>query len=183
MHKLSYLQGNEWIAHTHGACYALPDESAAIRRLTATVPAGDPVVFERLAASMQAPYLLLYVLHTPRGEGEPGRYQSPELSLDELHAFMARFGPYLSADARFDLWAYSPAEQATIVWDRHDQLFGYGPLDRFAAELRALGFNAGDVNVPAPHMHHYRAEYDALANELLEALPWSYSALRPEDEQ
>jgi hypothetical protein len=183
MHKLSHLQGSEWVAHSHRPNYALPEKSAQLQCLTAAVPSGDSVVFERLVASLQAPYLLLYVLHTPRGEGEPGRYQSPELSRSELHAFIAQFGAYLSADARFDLWAYSPEEQATVVWDRHNQLFAYGPLGRFVSELRALGFEEGKVEVPVPHQHHYRAECDVLAKELLCAQPWSHSPLHPEDEQ
>ena len=132
---------------------------------------------------MQPPYLLLYILHTPRGEGEPGRYQSAELSATDLQALMARFGAYLSSDARFDLWAYSPSEDATVVWDRHNELYAYGPLARFSEELRALGFFSGSISTPAPHQHHYRQELDAPASELLAALEWSHSPLRPEDEQ
>jgi hypothetical protein len=112
-----------------------------------------------------------------------GRYESPELSATDFRAFMTRFGEYFSADARFDIWAHSPAENATVVWDRHDQAFAYGPIDRFANELRALGFSEGGCEVPVPHQHHYRAEYDAVAKELLSSMEWSHSPLRPEDEQ
>ncbi len=151
--------------------------------LVAGVPGGDAQVFERLVASLEAPYFLLYVLHTPRGEGKHGRYQSPELSLAEVRTFLEQFRPFLAADGRFDLWAHSPAEQATVVWDRHDQLFAYGPLERFASELRALGFRPGTVAVPDPHQHHYRPECDALAKELLGAYTWHVTPLRPEDKQ
>ena len=263
MHKLSHLRDGQWVAHSFRPSYTLPEESAHTQCLRSAVPSGDSVVFERLVATLQAPYILLYVLHTPRGEGEPGRYQSPELSRNELDAFISQFGAYLSADARFDLWAYSPKEQATVVWDRHNQLFAYGPLarifhqgrarvggdavrrqgvttlrararkeeqrgqraaaplnrvrsaryeldwvleakklsihavlrdigerpgeicglERFVSELRVLGFEEGEVEVPVPHQHHYRPECDALAKALLGAQPWSFSPLRPEDEQ
>jgi hypothetical protein len=96
---------------------------------------------------------------------------------------MAQFGAYLSSDARFDLWAYSPTERATVVWDRHNQLFAYGPLEKFTTQLKALGFYGGKADVPVPHQHHYRQEFDVQAAQLLAAVAWSYSPLRPEDEQ
>lgn len=96
---------------------------------------------------------------------------------------MNRFGGYLSADARFDLWAHSVAEQATVVWDRHNQLFAYGPLDKFSSQLNALGFTDGDASISFSHLHHYRQEFDADATALLEYFTWSHSPLRPEDEQ
>lgn len=96
---------------------------------------------------------------------------------------MAEFGTYLSSDARFDLWLHSPSENATIVWDRHNQLFAYGPLHRFATELRSLGFAEGQSAVPVPHQHHYRSENDTKATDLISWCSWWRSPLRPEDEQ
>lgn len=132
---------------------------------------------------MSPPYYLLYLLHTPRGEAEPGRYQSPPLSLDELKGFLARFAAFFRADARFDLWAHSPQDDATVVWDRHNLLFGYGPVNRFAEALLSLGFTHGVPQVPVPHEHHYRSEFDHLARDVVAAFDWSVSALSPEDEQ
>lgn len=117
------------------------------------------------------------------GEGAAGRYESSELSLDEFNAGVSRFGGYLASDARFDLWAYSVAEQATVVWDRHDQLFAYGPIERFVLALQALGFQEGDAWVSFSHQHHYRPECDADAAALLAHFPWTFSPLRDEDEQ
>lgn len=125
----------------------------------------------------------MYVLHTPRGEGEPGRYQSAEIGVEGFRAFMSRFGSYLAADARFDLWLHSPSENATLVWDRHNQLFAYGPLGRFATELLALGFAEGELPPLGAHQHHYRSECDAKATELLSFTAWQRTALRREDEQ
>jgi hypothetical protein len=70
-----------------------------------------------------------------------------------------------------------------VVWDRHNVICAYGPLERFAAALDERGFRAGAVTVPVPHQHHYRAECDALAADLVRGRAWRHSALQPEDEQ
>lgn len=154
-----------------------------VDRLSAFVCANAPHAFESLVRQLEPPYYLLYVLHTPRGEGHAGRYQCPAVTAEEFSNFMAKFSVYLNADARFDFWAHSPAEQATVVWDRHQQLFCYGPIDRFAECLKALGYTEGDLAHLGEHVHHYRAECDAMAASILRELDWSHSALRPEDEQ
>ena len=50
------------------------------RRVAALVPNEQADLLQRLSALLPEPFYVLYVLHTPRGEGEPGRYQSTELS-------------------------------------------------------------------------------------------------------
>jgi hypothetical protein len=182
MHKLSHLAGADWSPHSYAAVFSI-GSTTGTPRLIAGAPGGNVEPFEHLVLSLAPPYFLLYVLHTTRGEGDAGRYQSPALPAEQFRSFIEKFKGYLSADARFDLWAYSPAEQATVVWDRHNQLFAYGPLERFEAELRALGFSQGTSSVPSPHQHHYRPEFDPQAKALLSDLPWSYSPLKPEDEQ
>ena len=177
MYRLGHLVDGDWVAHSHAPVFESGD------RIVAGVPGGDPAIFERMVECLEPSYRLLYVLHTPRGEGQPGRYQSPDLSLSDVKAFLTKFGPFLSADARFDLWAHSPSDNATVVWDRHNQLFAYGPLERFSTALRSLGFTSGYPSVPVPHEHNYRAEFDDLAKELLGAFNWLHSPLRPEDEQ
>lgn len=177
MYRLGHLVNGEWVAHSHRPVFHLGE------RLVAGVPGGDPAVFAALVECLEPPYHLLYVLHTPRGEANAGRYQSPLVSLEQVTEFVTRFKDFLCADARFDLWAHSPSENGTIVWDRHNQLFGYGPVDRLATKLISMGFSAGQSDVPAPHEHHYRAELDGLAKDVIAALNWSYSPLRPQDEQ
>lgn len=182
MHKLSYALADSWAPFSHRPVYSMSSADSSAR-LVAGVPAGDSLPFATLVASLAPPYLLLYVLHTPRGEGAEGRYQSPAISLQEFQDFMGRFGAFLSADARFDIWAYSMEDKATIVWDRHNQIFAYGPIGQYVERLNALGFAAGDPSIPFPHRHHYRQEFDEDAKALLGSLPWSHSMLRPEDEQ
>lgn len=169
--------------HCHPATFKTESTTAGGQRLVAGVPAGDPALFERLAQSMAPPYFLLYILHTPRGEGLAGRYQSPSVGAGELHSFLERYGAFLSGDARFDIWLHSPADNATVVWERHNLIYAYGLIERFAWALQKLGFKQGTADVAFPHQHHYRAAFDADAADILKALEWRYSPLQPEDEQ
>lgn len=83
----------------------------------------------------------------------------------------------------FDLWVHSSLSGGALVWDRHDRLFGYGPVDRLSDKLTSLGFIEGHPEIPVPHQHYYRAELDSLAKGVMAAFEWSYATLRPEDEQ
>lgn len=168
------------IEHVHPAIYEVRTEPPHIY---AGIPYGNPLVFETLTRRLTPPYMLLYVLHTPRGEAEPGRYQSPDLSEDEFQDFMRRFGPYLGSDARFDIWSRSEADDATVVWDRHNFLFAYGPLAQFETGLKSLGFAKGEIPKLERHVHHYRSECDADATALLAAFDWYRTPLKTEDEQ
>jgi hypothetical protein len=178
MYRLGHLVDGEWTAHSHPPVF-----NVVKGRIVAGVAGSDPAIFGRLVECLEPPYFLLYVLHTPRGEALPGRYQSPALSLNQVKEFLARFAPFLTADARFDLWAHAPEDNATVVWDRHNQIFGYGPLERYLSTLEGMGFNRGRPEVPVPHEHHYHSELDPLAKEVLSAFDWARSPLRPQDEQ
>lgn len=182
MHKLLHEVDGRFTPHSFPAVF---HESVAgsMRRIHAGQPAGGLEAFEALVAQLEAPLLLLYVLHTPRGEAPPGRYQSEEISHGQFVALARRFAAFLGSDSRFDLWVHSPSAHATVVLDRHNQLFAYGPLSRFATALRALGYEQGEVAVDFPHVHQYLPEFDADAAALLASLAWSRSDLRPEDEQ
>lgn len=114
-----------------------------------------------------------------------GRYQSPALSGDEIDQFITRFTEYFLADGRFDLWVHSRESNATVVWDRHDKLFAYGPLAEFETALHALSFSPGEpeTSLSMAHVHHYRSECDDDARAVLAALDWQYSLLKSEDVQ
>lgn len=181
MHKLSHLVSDSWEPYSHGAVYCVEPLEGA-RRVLAGIPGGDAIPFLRLVNCLAPPYFVLYVLHTPRCEGEAGRYQIPPLSQQQFWEFVQRFGTYLSSDGRFDIWAHSPAAQATVVWNQHNQLFAYGPIDKYCAELNVLGFTPGEARIPSPHQHHYQPGLDADAREILKFLAWSYSSLQPGDD-
>lgn len=183
MFKLGWCVDGEWREHAHPPTYSIEQEHGASRRLLATAPGSDPSVLLTLADRLTPPLILLYVLHTPRGEGEPGRYQGRDMSRAEVHEFVRRFRTLLTTDGRFDLWVHSPWEEATLVWDRHNLIHGYGPVKDLASALRGLGFRPGRPSVPVPHAHNYHAACDGEARALLASQNWLHSPLEPSDEQ
>lgn len=178
LYRLGHLVDDVWQRYSHSPLYEVQKE-----RVVTVAPASDPIVFEHLTACLNPPFFLLYILHTSRGEGDSGRYQSPAISPSQVKAFLGRFDDFLRGDGRFDLWLHSPADHATVVWDRHDMVFAYGPIDAYEGALRRLGFMPGEPFVPFPHEHHYRDELDEQARDLLAAFDWRYSPLEEEDEQ
>jgi hypothetical protein len=176
MYRLGHVVEGEWAAYNHPPVFEQLTD-----RIVAGVPGGDPSLLIRMVECLEPPYYLLYVLHTPTGEGLPGRYQSPAISLSDVKDFLSDFAPYFAGDGRFDLWALAPSDKATVVWDRHNRMFCYGPLERYAEKLVSMGFGEGDPTIPAPHAHHYR--FPIAAQEVLAAFDWLHSPLRPEDAQ
>jgi hypothetical protein len=182
MHKLLYEVGGTYREHSFPAHFR-EEIAGTVPRIHAGLPAGGLEPFELLVSQIEAPLLLLYVLHTPRGEASSGRYQSEEISHREFTLLVRRFAAFLCSDSRFDLWVHSPSEGATVVLDRHNQLFAYGPLERLSNALRGIGYEQGDITVDFPHIHQYMPEFDGDSKELLSTIAWSRTDLRPEDEQ
>jgi hypothetical protein len=182
MEKLSRYQNDEWVDCRYEPEF-INESLSGVERIVAAVPRGIVAPFAALVTRLHEPFLLLYVLHTPRGEGSPGRYQSPEISQATLLQILEEYGSYLGSDARFDLWVYSPTEKATVVWDRHNLIYAYGPIQLFAETLKELGYKVAMPIVPSPHQHHYRQEFDMVAGDLLARFSWSHSDLHPADEQ
>lgn len=178
MDKVSRLVNNECVKHSFARVFAVQET-----RIAGGVPDGDPRVFEALSTVLSEPYCLLYVLHTPRGEAPSGRYQSQPITRDELVGFLRKYGEFLSSDARFDIWVHSLKDNGTVVWDRHNHFFAYGPISSFSEHLIRAGFHEGALEPLGAHCHHYRAEFDAVAAELMTAFDWQHSALREEDVQ
>ncbi len=182
-YKLGHFSDEIWQEHIHPPVFKYFSSGRKNPKIVATLPHGDPKVFAKLAECMMEPYLVLYVLHTPRGEGKSGRYQSPPLAHDELKNLLDIFGNFFASDSRFDLWIHSPTDQATLVWDRHNLIYAYGIAEKFLECLRYLRFAEGIPEIPATHEHHYRKEFDHEAARLLTHWEWKYSELHPEDEQ
>jgi hypothetical protein len=138
----------------------------------------------KLSACMEEPFLLLYVLVVPRGEGEPGRYQS-EFSCDtiQLKEFLTSYREFFEQDARQNLWIRSMSGSGLLVYDRHNLIYAYGSLEPFIEALKSFGLSeVTDVHIPVPHSHHYHEEFDSGAKRLLTERSWIMSPLRPDDE-
>ncbi len=180
--KLGRLDGVDWKPVVRGDVYEEEKTSGADRLRIASRSAGaSPVSF--LAESLKGPFEILYVLHTPRGEAEPGRYQSPELSRAGLEQFFADHHAFFSRDARHDVWIYDTESEGMLIWDRHDIIYAYGPLVDFKKALRKAGYEPGKVEIPDPHSHNYHDAFDAAQAKVLKAFDWRITPLKPEDEQ
>src|ERR1700722_5521610 len=85
-------------------------------------------------------YILFVLLLSRLGRHEPGRYQSNLFqSLEQLAEFMWSFQEFFESDGRHHVWIGH--RQGTVVYDQHDVLFVYGPIERLRSLLLDLGFS------------------------------------------
>jgi hypothetical protein len=184
MHKLTLdLNGTE-VELANSLVFEIRTMSTGAPRIVLNVPDGQADLVHQLSELLPAPFFVLYILHTPRGEGEAGRYQSTELSRHELNDLLSSYASFFSSDGRHDVWVYSPSSRRTLIWDRHNLLFVEGePLDDVRVRLVGMGFKEGQIEPLGHHFHHYRPEFDHDAAKLLNEFNWHRTPLRPEDEQ
>lgn len=141
-------------------------------------------LLQNLAECLQPPFLLLYVLAIPRGGSEPGRYQSNHtFSAIQLRQFLSNYSNFLEQDARHNLWIRSDSGDGMLVYDRHNVIYAYGPLERFIAALKSEGLTESkEVRFPDPHAHHYHVEFDVEERAILKNEEWTVSPLCAGDE-
>jgi len=161
------------------------EQTSGGERLAIAPRSGYVNLLEDLTSSFEEPFQLLYVLVVPRSEASPGRYQS-EFSFDtsQLKSFLALYSDFLEQDARHNLWIRPVSGQGLLVYDRHNVIYAYGPVESFIATLTSAGLDESSaVGLPATvHVHHYHQEFDDAANRLLTQDKWIESPLRPGDE-
>ena len=141
----------------------------------------------RLLDVVPEPMWLLYVLVVPRGEGEPGRYQSLDpQTREQVRRFLREFMNLLEIDGRQNLWIRSESGEGMLVYDRHNLIYVYGPLEQSAAILGATGMtevSADAINTPDTHSHRYHAAFDSEAQRILVYMDWIRTPLREHDQQ
>lgn len=140
-------------------------------------------LLERLTERLTEPFFLLYVLLVSRTGQQPGRYQQKSmLSRSELRFFLHRYRTFLEGDGRHALWIRSE-DQGMLVYDQHNVIYGYGPLDVFVHELSAEGLaEAADIRFPVTHTHRYNQQFDGEQEDLIASREWIRSDLRPGDD-
>jgi hypothetical protein len=179
--KFASQQGEQWLPHDFGKVYAHQQTSSSARLCIAASFDGTALLRE-LTLALAEPFLLLYVLAVPRGLSEPGRYQSGELSRVELDAMFEQFGKFWDGDGRHNIWVRS-SDDGMLVYDRHNLIYAYGPLQRFESALRALGYTTTDsLSLDFVHQHSYHEEFDHLERELTTRFADRRSDLREGDE-
>ncbi len=170
-------------AYTYEGVVHHENQGGSNGRLVMAPATGQVALVKSLVSCLHEPLRLLYVLVVPRGANVmPGRYEAPELSRGEALDFLAEFSSFLEQDGRHHLWVASPG-QGTVVYDRHNLIYAYGPLACYERQAVQQGLHAGRPEVPSPHWHAYHPEFDASQNELLKRFGWIRSALRESDEE
>lgn len=159
------------------------EQVGARPRLRVGVDEAQDATVVALARRLRGPFQLLYVLHTSRTGAELGRYESPELTSVDVEDFLRQFGRYVREDSRHDLWVRSHEDDATIVLDRHNLIYAYGPLELFEQELKSSGAHVGEPAALGAHVHHYHPAWDDMERQILRRFDWHISALRPSDVQ
>jgi tetratricopeptide (TPR) repeat protein len=182
LYKLGSLEGNNFVEYRYRNTYDL-EQTMTYRRLRIGAANNHGTLVLNIMRHLSAPYFLLYVLHTSRRGNELARYQSPALEFNRLAEFLTAFQDFLTADGRHDLWLHSVRDRATVVWDRHNLIYVYGPLSTIENFLAGLGFAKEAPRIPMPHRHNYHPKYDELENRLIRYLEWTRIPLQPEDQE
>lgn len=182
-YKLGAIIANSDNAHIYENRFTIEQTTEAQERLCISAAADHSELLLALAEELDGPFYLLYLLHTPRGPHQAARYQSPPLEWAEVRRFLREFQPFLSQDGRHDLWLHAAGDDATVVWDRHNLLYAYGPLPHFEMLLEQRRFAAGPIDIPVPHAHHYYPAFDADEERILRFFDWQPSPLEEGDEQ
>jgi hypothetical protein len=183
MPKLSQLVDDCWELLYQPRVFEYERSPDGTQRILAGFEAAHRPALDALLSICPESWYVLYVLHTSRGEAETGRYESTLLRLDEVVKFLDEYWGFLGMDSRYDLWFLSPDTGATIVWDRHDHLWLYGPLADFESVLLRHGYERGTPFYPSPHMHQFHWELDVDAAALLAEFDWYRTPLKEADVQ
>lgn len=153
-------------------------------RLVIAPASGQVGVLLDLMQQLPEPFGLLYVLVVSRCDHALGRYQSPHpTNRKETVQFLETYHDYLEGDGRHHIWVMSLPANSTLVYDRHNVIYAYGPLADFQTKLETRGMIQSDVRFPDPHCHLYNQEFDEAESRLIKHWDWKYFPLQPSDEQ
>jgi len=180
--KFDSQDGGAWVPHRYPKIFVREKTTGPDRVKIAASENGAQLLLQ-LAAVLGEPFSLLYVLVVPRSDQAEGRYQSQWMSRSDLWPLFDRFAPFWDQDARHHVWLFSDPDRATLVYDQHNVIFAYGPIEDYVRILEAAGYSEGqDLRFPAPHAHHYHIDFDGDEREIVSLPGWTKSPLRDGDE-
>jgi hypothetical protein len=85
--------------------------------------------------------------------------------------FLYSYQELLEQAARNSIWIQSSS--GLLVYDRHNVIYAYGPLEKFKATLSASGLQeAQEIRFPSPHTHRYHFQLDDAQAKLLREADW-----------
>ncbi len=182
MFKLGYYINNELQEYHYSGLYNV-EQNSSYERILIGLEQGHIDTVLDLMAVLKGPFYMLYVLHTPRTDNEPGRYQSEALTYDEMSILLNHFKKFYENDSRHDIWIHSPETNTTIVYDRHNLIYLYGFTDEHVHIIKEKRLKKEPVNIPSPHVHNYNAEYDIFESKLVNEYQWVRTPSHNEDSQ
>ena len=152
-------------------------------RLVAAPSARHVDCLIELSREVAEPFGILLVMLIPRLGSRPGRYQSPRpTTREETEAFLRKHAAFFEFDGRAHIWVMSLPDKATLIYDNHDVLYAYGPIDKFTKVLERRGLTFGDVRYPVPHTHRYNPECDSGEEMVMKEWEWKWFPLQPNDD-
>jgi hypothetical protein len=182
--KFGTATGDEWrpVEHRYDDVWDIERTSGPERLIIG--PSSDHIgVVCDLVRELPEPFGLLYVLLVSRTGLEPARYQNPyPTDRSETLGFLKTHRKYLEGDGRHHLWVMSLPASSTIVYDHHNVIYAYGPLDRFEHVLRVRGLKRGPVQFPVPHSHNYNPEFDQAEAAMMRYWSWEKCPLQDGDD-
>jgi hypothetical protein len=178
--KFGFITGDD--AYVYPNTYE-KEQTTGPERLVIGPTTGHVDLLLSLMEFLPDPLGVLYVLIVPRSNSqEAGRYQSPyPLDRQDAVGFLTRFRDALENDGRHNLWVSSPESRGNLVYDRHNVIYAYGPLESFEEAIKAKGLSAGPVTSPGPHSHYYNEEWDDDVDAIIRYWDWTHSSLRDQD--
>jgi hypothetical protein len=182
--KLQTIQGKEWVRHIYQKEFCFEKTAGDGQRICIATSESYVDLILSLTATLQEPFFILYVLIVSRkAEHQPARYQSKEVSRAELQTFFDKFEDYFENDGRHHIWIRSSESSATLVYDNHNVIFAYGPLETFSTVLQNNGYKLAEARQKiGPHGHCYNQEFDTFENDILKYWQWKQSPLQPQDD-
>lgn len=155
------------------------EERSPRPRITATMTGESTNLIRDLANCLEEPCAILHVIKVSR-IGHPGRYQLKEwLDHTELDQYLNEFSEFLSHDGRHDFWIHSST--GLIVYDRHEILYLYGPLNEFQQLLVSRGYTEELFSIYFAHHHHYNPDFDHFERRLTNSEVYRFSELSETD--
>lgn len=128
------------------------------------------------------PYQLVYVLLAALDGYPEGRYELDRtLRREQLTGLLNRYRAFFEGDARHHLLVSSSEGSPLAAYDQHNLLYFYSPSPEIEQRLRERGLTDGVPEMPTPHSHHIREEFDPVARELLGTGDWRRTPLREMD--
>ena len=156
--------------------------SSEYQRMAINAPEDAILHILNIIKTTTPPYMVLYVLSTPRINKE-GRYEiSTPLNFDELKTMLVEYKEFFENDSRHELWLGSLNGGELLVYDNHDVIYAYNFEKSLVEYLIDNSFIKEKIEIPYPHTHNYYPQLDIYEEKLIKEYKWKRFDLKDEDE-